>query len=81
MSKTVFVLSLIASAGLGLVAGLHSTNQQAIAKGRLSACVDIVGVLNSSAPLALKCTLEKGIVYISSDLAPGKVTLDGKLVN
>lgn len=47
--------------------------------GRLSACRDIVGVLNQAVPLQLGCEVVKGDVYISSPLQPGiKVSLDGK---
>lgn len=67
----------------GLVVGAllgHSLSGSKL-DGRLSACKDIMSVLNQSLPLQLECTIEKGDVYVSSPLKPGvKVSLDGSKV-
>jgi hypothetical protein len=49
--------------------------------GRLSACKDMVGVMNAGIPMQLECIREGGEVYISTPLVPDlKYTLDGKEV-
>lgn len=64
---------------LGVGALIGNSLSGSYLDGRLSACKDMVSVINQGIPLQLECSIEQGDVFIGSALQPGvKFSLDGK---
>lgn len=76
MSTKELVVGVLAL-GAGVLVG--SSLSKSYLDGRLSACKDMVSVINQGVPLELECSIEQGDVFIGSALQPGvKFSLDGK---
>ena len=73
------VMLLVGGALVGGIIGYAANGSKL--DGRLSACQEIMSMLNQTIPLELNCEVVKGDVYITTPFKPGvKVSLDGTRV-